>query len=300
MSKLWPALILRSQQVDDSEDLVSAVLADFSPVAIHDLAERPLPPGGLWDPTYPPIPDPPPTPLHWNVCFSDAAERDRAADAIRDALPDVAIERVDLPDEDWAARSQQSLKAIRAGRFIVAPPWDLPADGVGATVIVIEPSMGFGTGHHETTRLCLRLLQEVDLEGRRVVDLGTGSGVLAMAAHLLGAREVEGLDFDDDALVSARESLALNGLTGRIALRRADLRTDRIEPADVILANLTGGLLIAQAPLLVGLATPGGRLVLSGFQRAEADAVQSAFGSTTALARVGEGDWEALLLQIPT
>jgi len=82
---------------------------------------------------------------------------------------------------------------------------------------------------------------------------------------------------------------------------------DKIEEAgtpgggiDVILANLTGGLLIAQAPLLVGLATPGGRLVLSGFQRAEADAVQSAFGSTTALARVGEGDWEALLLQIPT
>ena len=90
---------------------------------------------------------------------------------------------------------------------------------------------------------CCRTL---DLEGRRVVDLGTGSGVLAIAAHLLGAREVEGLDVDEDALVSARESLALNGLTGRVALRRADLRTDRIEPADVILASLTGALLVAR------------------------------------------------------
>ena len=77
--------MLRATAVDDSEELVSLVLADFSPVAIHDLAERPLPPGGLWDPTYPPIPDPPPTPLHWNVCFTDAGERDRAAEAIRDA-----------------------------------------------------------------------------------------------------------------------------------------------------------------------------------------------------------------------
>ena len=104
MSKTWPALILRAREVDDSEELVSGVLADFSPVAIHDLAERPLPPGGLWDPTYPPIPDPPPTPLHWNVCFSDAGERDRAAEAIRATLPALAIEAIDLPDEDWAAR----------------------------------------------------------------------------------------------------------------------------------------------------------------------------------------------------
>jgi ribosomal protein L11 methyltransferase len=160
--------------------------------------------------------------------------------------------------------------------------------------------MGFGTGHHETTRLCLRLLQDLDVERRRVVDLGTGSGVLAMAAHLLGAHDVEGLDVDEDALVSARECLELNGLSGRVTLRRADLRSDHIEPADVVLANLTGALLIAQAPLLVSLANPGGRLVLSGFQRAEANAVHSAFGSTTTLARVAEGDWEAVLLQIPT
>ena len=186
MAKTWPALVLQAGAIDDSEEFVSAVLADFTPVAIHDLADRPLPPGGLWDPTFPPIPDPPPAPLHWNVCFSDPGERDRAADAIQAALPALTITRVDLPDEDWAARSQQSLTAVRAGHFIIAPPWDLPPADVDATVIVIEPSMGFGTGHHPTTRMCLRLLSEVDVIDKVVVDLGTGSGVLSMAAALMG------------------------------------------------------------------------------------------------------------------
>src|SRR5688572_32804833 len=113
MSKVWPALVLRAARVDDSEDLVAAVLTDFSPVAIHDLAERPLPPGGLWDPTFPPIPDPPPAPLHWSVRFNDAAARDRAADAIRSAFPELAIEAADVPDEDWAPQSQRPLTGRR-------------------------------------------------------------------------------------------------------------------------------------------------------------------------------------------
>ena len=199
-NRTWPALLLRASVVDDTEDMVSAVLTDFSPVAIHDLAERPLPPGGLWDPTYPPIPDPPPTPLHWNVCFNDVDERAQAADAIRAALPDLSIEPVDLPDEDWAARSQAALTMVHAGRFIIAPPWDMPADDVDATVVVIEPSMGFGTGHHATTRMCMRLLSDLDISDLTVLDLGTGSGVLTMAAALSGARRVIGIDVDVDAI----------------------------------------------------------------------------------------------------
>jgi ribosomal protein L11 methylase PrmA len=176
MSRTWPALVLRAAAVDESEEIVSGVLTDFSPVAIHDLVERPLPPGGLWDPTFPPIPDPPPAPLHWTVCFQVADERDRAAAAIRTALPQLSVEPVELPDEDWAARSQRSLTAVRAGRFLVAPPWDIPTDPGDAVVIVIEPSMGFGTGHHATTRMCLRLLSGIDVSDDTVLDLGTGAG----------------------------------------------------------------------------------------------------------------------------
>ena len=102
-----------------------------------------------------------------------------------------------MPDDDWAARSQQSLTAVRAGSFIVAPPWDLPdSPPADVTVIVIEPSMGFGTGHHATTRLCLRLLSDIDVSDLDVLDLGTGSGVLSMAAALRGARRVVGIDVD--------------------------------------------------------------------------------------------------------
>lgn len=295
--KIWPALVLRASTIDDSEEFASAVLADFSPVAIQDLAERPLPPGGLWDPTYPPIPDPPPTPLHWSVCFSDADERDRAADAMREALPHLAIERVDLPDEDWAAKSQASLTAVRAGAFIVAPPWDLPPEDVDATVIVIEPSMGFGTGHHATTRMCLRLLSEVDVTDQIVLDLGTGSGVLSMAAALLGARSVVGVDVDQDAINSAETSAQLNTLPDTITFVVSDFRHDPPKPADLVLANLTGGMLTSSAAQIAALVRPGGQLILSGFDHTEVEAVIGAFPGFGERRRLSEDNWIALHLQ---
>jgi ribosomal protein L11 methyltransferase len=267
----------------DLPDRVASFLDDFGLAAIHETGDEERP--------------------TWRIFPADIAQTAAIAAALTAtfSVDGCRVEHVVVPDEDWAARTQANLTHISVGRITVAPPWDVPESlPPGSHLVLIQPSMGFGTGHHETTRLCLRLLQDLDVEGRRVVDLGTGSGVLAMAAHLLGARDVEGLDVDEDALVSARECLELNGLSGRIVLRRADLRSDRIDPADVVLANLTGALLIAQAPVLESLANAGGRLVLSGFQRAEADAVHSAFGSTTTLARVAEGDWEAMLLQIPT
>jgi ribosomal protein L11 methyltransferase len=297
MSKIWPALVLRSHQIDDSEDLLSAILTDFNPVAIQDLADRPLPPGGLWDPTYPPIPDPPPTPLHWNVCFNDASERDRAAAAIHVAIPHLTIESVDLPDEDWAARSQQSLTAVRAGAFIVAPPWDVPADPGTATVIVIEPSMGFGTGHHATTRMCLRLLSEIDVTDQTVLDLGTGSGVLSMAAALMGARRVTGIDVDQDAINSAESSARLNTLPDTIEFQVSDFRNSPPSPADIVLANLTGGMLTSSVTAIEALVKPHGSLILSGFDHTEVDRLLAAFASFTERQRLSEDNWVALNLE---
>jgi ribosomal protein L11 methyltransferase len=297
MTKTWPALILRASGIDDSEDLVSAVLSDFTPVAIHDLAERPLPPGGLWDPTFPPIPDPPPTPLHWNVCFNDVDERNRAADAIQLVLPGLSIDRVELPDEDWAARSQRSLTRVTAGRFIVAPPWDLPPEDVDATVIVIEPSMGFGTGHHATTRMCLALLSDIDVSDLTVIDLGTGSGVLSMAAALSGARRVVGIDIDHDAISSAETSAALNTLPDTITFTVGDFRSDPPKPADLVLANLTGGMLQSAAAAISALVRDDGTLILSGFDHTEVEGVLAAFAAFTERRRLTEDNWLALQLQ---
>ena len=299
-SRSWPALELRAATLDDpanAEDILSALLDDYSPIAIEDLADRPLPPGGLWDPTYPPIPDPPPTPLHWRVFFETEAVRDDAAQAIRDAFPSMAIAYVELPDEDWAARSQQSLTMVHAGRFIVAPPWDMPADDVDATVIVIEPSMGFGTGHHATTRMCLRLLSALDVSDLTVLDLGTGSGVLSMAAALSGARRVIGIDVDVDAITSAETSARLNTLPDTVEFQVSDFRSAPPAPADLILANLTGGMLTSSGPAIAALVKPGGQMILSGFDHTEVDAVIAAFDGFTETARLTEDNWIALLLR---
>ena len=193
---------------------------------------------------------------------SDEARRDpRARRRWRRDFPTLAFDPLDVADEDWAARSQASLRAVQVGRIIVAPPWDVPI------TIVIRPSMGFGTGHHATTRLCLAALQQIASPVARVLDVGTGSGVLAIAASRLGADDVTGMDDDADAIQAAWENLALNP-SARVALIVGDLRSTRAgRPADVILANLTGGLLIQSAERLRKLTNAHGRLVLSGFRR---------------------------------
>ncbi|MCC7126061.1 MAG: 50S ribosomal protein L11 methyltransferase, partial [Acidobacteria bacterium] len=300
MSKLWTALLIEAPSLDDPQDAdehVAALLDDYSPLAIEDLAERPLPPGGLWDPTFPPIPEPPPTPLRWRVFFSDADVRSAAVAALQAAWPSLQLSAVDVPDDDWAARSQASLTAVSAGAFVVAPPWDLPATvEPGQQVIVIEPSMGFGTGHHATTRLCLRLLSNVPLNGVRVLDIGTGSGVLAMAAALKGARDVVGIDVDQDAIDSARTSAALNTLPPVVTFQVADFRTAGFDAADVVLANLTGGMLRTTADALHALVRPGGTLILSGFDESEEPAVRAAFARLTQVERLEEATWVALRL----
>jgi len=298
LAERWPALLVEAPAVDDSADVLAVLLDDLSPSAIEDLAEIPIPPGGLWDATFGPVPDPSPAPLRWRIHFATGTDRDRAAEAIHRACPHLALRSIAVDDEDWAARSQASLKAVHAGRFIVAPPWDLPRSVPPDThLIVIEPSMGFGTGHHATTRLCLRLLSTIDVTARRVLDIGTGSGVLAMGAALCGAAEVDGLDVDQDAIRSAEASAALNTLPPVIRFSVGDFRTAPPAPGDVVFANLTGGMLRSAAAPLAALVSPGGRLVVSGFDHSEADAVREAFTGLSEVRRLDEEEWVALELR---
>lgn len=296
--KSWPALVITAARIGQ-DDLISAILDDYSPAAIEDLALQPLPPGGLWDPTFPPPPDPPPAPAHWRVFFHTPEARSSAEAAVRQQLPDVSLERVDVDDENWAARSQASLVAIHAGAFIVAPPWDIPSDAPrGVTTIVVEPSRGFGTGHHATTRLCLRALSEQDLPGKRVLDLGTGSGVLAMAAAFKGAREVLAVDVDPDAIDAARESVAMNQLPIEIEFIVDDFRTGLNRGTfDVICANLTGGMLMTSAECIQSLLAPGGTLVASGFDESERGGVRHSFARLRELTALSEDGWVSFVLR---
>jgi ribosomal protein L11 methyltransferase len=240
------------------------------------------------------------SPQGLRVFFASRADREAASKHLGRALPQCVAVSVDVADEQWAERSQAALAAIRIGALTVAPPWDVPAGDPG--VIIIQPSMGFGTGHHASTRLCLRLLQAAPVAGASVLDAGTGSGVLAIAASKLGAASVTAIDFDPDAIASARECADLNGLTDVIEIRQVDLERESTvagEPFSLILANLTGGMLVRLATRLCTMAAAGGTLIVSGVTRDEEAAVTAAFqtAGATLITRVAEdidADWIGL------
>ena len=162
-------------------------------------------------------------------------------------------------------------EALAAARdFLSAGPQPLAPS---PDVIVITPSMGFGTGHHATTRLCLAALQTIDLSHQTVLDVGTGSGVLAIAAGRLGAARALGIDHDPDAVQAAHENLALNPTARDVSFALADLRTTPLPRAGVVTANLTGALLIEAATDLLAAVDAGGTLIVSGLLAGERDDV---------------------------
>jgi len=153
--------------------------------------------------------------------------------------------------------------------------------------------MGFGTGHHATTRLCLRALQGVDLTNQFVLDIGTGSGVLAIAAVRLGAASAVGVDNDPDAIQSADENLALNRAE-TVQFRLADLFSSALPCADVIVANLTGAILVRSAALLFHALLPGGTVIVGGLLEHEREHVLRAFGPARVVWEREEEGWVAL------
>lgn len=264
---VWPGLNIRFPPATDLlQDLILAELDDFQPAAIQEDDD-----GGL------------------RVFFPSTGLRDRARETLlgRFERRGAVIESVDVPDENWAVRSQAGLRAVSAGRIVITPPWEVPAtEREGADppiVIVIRPSTGFGTGHHATTRLALMALQSIDLRGRPVLDLGTGSGVLAIAAVRLGA-------CDPDALAAAAENVALNELVDRITLTHRDFRELRGK-APVVIANLTGALIQAQAERLMSPVEPGGFLVVTGFLETETSVVPALEAGLSLVRLDGEEEW---------
>jgi ribosomal protein L11 methyltransferase len=236
------------------------------------------------------------------VFFSSTDARDRAAAIVQAFDASLTCVPLLVPDEAWAERSQADLTAVRIGRVIVAPPWidreTASEDQTSPLWITIQPSMGFGTGHHPSTRLCVALLQRVALKGQSVLDVGTGSGVLAIAASRLGAREVLAVDLDEDALASARENVDANGVGSHVLLRAMDVTqpSAALHPFDILTANLTGALLVRIADRLTALVNADGTLIVSGFQTDEEGLVRAAFeaGGLRQTERASEQDWIAL------
>ena len=206
-----------------------------------------------------------------------------------------------LADADWAAAWREHFRPVAVGkRLLIAPPWQTPAAG-DRLVLTIEPGRAFGTGHHGTTAGCLELLESIVAleQPARALDLGTGSGILAIAAARLGVASVLACDSDPDAIAAAVSNAALNGVAHHVHASVADVATLAAEPAPLVLANLLAAAHRAFAARYATLVGAGGILVAGGLLDAEADDVAralAAHGFRREAARSLEG-WTSLALR---
>ena len=278
LAKHWPAVDVRG--APDPELIIGAA-DEFAPTAVDERNDT------------------------VRLFFATQSDRDAACATLAERY---VVEPIDVDDEDWARRSQENLAAITVGRITVAPPWaglkscattnQPPATShQPPATIVIQPSMGFGTGHHATTRLCLAALQIIDLTNAFVLDVGTGSGVLAIAAARLGAARALGIDSDTDAIRSAHENLTLNPDVRAVSFELADLTSTALPTADVVTANLTGVLLVRAAAALAGAVRPGGTLIVGGLLTHERTEVLHAFAALEPVWEKEEDGWLGLAIK---
>lgn len=236
-----------------------------------------------------PILEPAPgaTPLWPSVAlaalYDAATDREALAAALRELLDAPALQPrfEDVADRAWEREWLKDFKPLRFGeRLWVCPGGQTPPpEARDAVLLWLDPGLAFGTGTHATTALCLEWLDSAPLAGARVLDVGCGSGILAIAALLLGSEGAVGVDIDPQALLATRENAERNGVAPRLAVRPADAPwgADAAEGYAVVLANILAEPLIALAPRLAAATLPGGTVVLSGLLTEQAGAVTAAF-----------------------
>jgi len=211
--------------------------------------------------------------------------------------------------DEWKTNWKENFKPFHmTNRFIVCPPWEITEaetdkDTV-SDVIVIDPGMAFGTGAHETTAMCAQALEDVIDASSVVLDIGTGSGILAIVAAKCGARAATGVDIDDDALRSASENVERNGVSQQVSLIRGDVTVETVRELlisanggarfDIVCANLTSGILKQLLSASTALTADGGRLILSGIleeERADMITAVEAGGRRKLILEEVRGEW---------
>lgn len=214
-------------------------------------------------------------------------------------LPPAALLEIkmgELADADWLAEWKDAWRETEVGRFIIAPPWieSVPA-AAGKILIRINPGMAFGTGTHETTRLCLKAVEK-HFRGGSFLDVGTGTGILAIAAaKMFRDARVEGRDIDAEAVEIAKENAELNEVAELIDFRLGSV-DEQTASADLVCANLTAPVIVDLLPALLGATC--GSLVLSGILESQLDLVETRLTELSALVREvdQDGEWVALVV----
>lgn len=209
---------------------------------------------------------------------------------------DMSAKAVD--EDDWAHAWKQYYKPVRISEHItVSPTWEEYQGAAGEKVIRLDPGMAFGTGTHPTTALCIRSLESVLHGGEKVLDVGCGTGVLSIAASMLGASRVLALDLDPVAVESARLNVALNGVEDQVEVRQNDLVKGVDEGYDVVVANILAEVIVMFPQEVFQRLKPGGYYVTSGIIATKADWVKEALigAGFDVLETIHEQDWVALI-----
>lgn len=187
----------------------------------------------------------------------------------------VQAQGVSLKEEDWATAWKAYFKPIRIGHhFLIKPSWEQVELSPDDILLELDPGMAFGTGTHSTTTLCLEALEDLIEPGTTVFDLGTGSGILAIAAAKLGA-QVEAVDLDSVAIRVAQENVDLNGVNDRVRVLRGDLGTVLTGQADVVIANIIADVILMLLPDLKRILRPKGEFLASGIIEHRAEEVEA-------------------------
>ena len=209
----------------------------------------------------------------------------------------LTLEVGSLDDEDWAENWKSRYKPFRLGKtFVVKPTWESFEADTGDRIIELDPGMAFGSGTHETTGMCVSLLEQLVKPGMTVADVGTGTGILAIAAAKMGAVNVLATDLDPMACRVARENIELNGLSGAIDVRCGDLLETVTEQYDVIVANIIADVICMMAKPAMDFIVPGGRFICSGIARERTDEVLTALNEAgyEDIALHEQGEWAAM------
>ena len=220
-----------------------------------------------------------------------------AQHALTEIREEYDAEIIHVPNEDWATEWRRGFTAQRIGRrLLLHPSWETEQSGPDDVVLTIDPENAFGSGDHETTRLVLQMLDQRVAGDERVLDVGCGSGVLSIAALLLGAASAVAVDIDEDAVVVARRNAEINGVASRIEASSRPLgNIDGFY--DIVLANIETRVLIHMPDPLRARIAPGGLLVLSGILRGERDELLTAYAPMRLEECLEEGEWCACLLR---
>jgi ribosomal protein L11 methyltransferase len=237
--------------------------------------------------------------------FNEVPDRERVRAELAEALriyelPSSSVREMsvrEVPDHDWLGEWKKSWQPVEVGeRFIIAPPWAEVSPGHNRVVIYIEPGMAFGTGTHETTRLCLVAIEKY-FAGGSFLDVGTGTGILAIAAaKLFPYAHIEACDTDAEAVAIARENARLNGVAEKITFRVGTVEKITAS-ADFVCANLTADVIAGILPMLVSVTC--GHLALSGILDTQAEDLQTRLvecGVSEPCEIVQDGEWIAMVI----